>query len=86
MPSKGANFGNLQAFTISDLRSSPTKCFQNAPASVTLRGKRVGFLLSPKHFERTLRELARIEDPEKLKKQLGLSDAWFQSIVDDSPR
>ena len=83
--SKGSHLQNLQSVTMSDLRSSPTKCFQKAPASVTSRGKSVGFILSPEHFEQTLRELAKIEDPVKLKRQLGLSEAWFQSIVDESP-
>lgn len=85
-PSKGGHFQDFLTFTISDLRNSPTKGFQNRPASVTYRGKKAGFVLSPEHLEWTLRELAKLEDPKKLKRQLGLSEEWFQGIVDNSHR
>lgn len=81
--SAGAKVNKVHAHTISDLRKSPIRCFRAAPASVTRRGKKVGYLLNPEDFGHMLRELAEVEKPELLKKRLGLSEGWFESLSED---
>lgn len=81
-----AHLQKLRSLTISDLRNGPIRCFEATPASVTRRGKKVGYLLSPEYFEHMLRELAKVEDPVRLKTQFGLSEAWFQSVTAELDR
>ncbi len=66
--------------TISDLRRSPTHCFENGTVAVTRRGEKVGYLMSPEEFERSLELLAQIEDPKVLKQKMGLTDSWLQIV------
>ncbi|HIO01688.1 MAG TPA: hypothetical protein EYN14_06995 [Alphaproteobacteria bacterium] len=67
--------------TISALRRSPTRCFENGTVAVTHRGKTVGYLMSPEEFERGMELLAQIEDPKVLKQRMGLTDSWLQSVT-----
>lgn len=67
--------------TISDLRRSPTNCFDSGTVAVTLKGETVGYLMSPEDFQRGLELLAQFEDPQVLKQKMGLTDHWLQ-IVD----
>lgn len=66
--------------TISDLRRSPTHCFEDGTVAVTQRGETVGYPLSPEQLEIGLDLLARIEDPRVLKERLGLTEFWLQCV------